>query len=278
MALIELNGVKYEYEVSGEIALKNIDFEIKDGEFISIIGANGSGKSTLAKLLNVLLIPSEGEVYINGLNTKQKENLWEIRQNVGMVFQNPDNQLVATMVEEDVAFGLENLGVPTETMHRRVDEVLEEVGMAQSRDQEPHNLSGGQKQRVAIASVLAMEPACLVLDEATSMLDPQGRADVMDAAGYLTQERGLTVICITHFMGEAAQADRIIALKEGEIVADGSPGEIFGGDLDLESIGLQAPGVTRLAENLRAGGLSVSSGITDDEELVGEICRLYSNR
>ncbi len=279
--LIDMRGVSFVYrkgEPEEVVAVRDVDMQIHRGEFVAVVGANGSGKSTLAKLTNALLLPTEGKVFVDGMQTDLREHLWDVRRTVGMVFQNPDNQLVSTTVEQEVAFGLENLGIPTEDMHRRVDKVLTEVGMADSRDQEPHNLSGGQKQRVAIASVLAMEPACLVLDEATSMLDPQGRADVMEAARFLTEDRGLTVVCITHFMDEAAEADRIVALKEGQIAADGSPEDIFGGGLDLESIGLQAPAVTRLAENLRADGLSLSAGMTDSEQLVGEICRLYLNR
>ncbi len=276
--LIDMRGVSYVYRQSESddvVALRDIDLAVEHGEFVAVVGANGSGKSTLAKLMNALLVPSEGSVRIDGMLTSDKKNLWDVRRTVGMVFQNPDNQLVSTTVEQEVAFGLENLGVPHEKMHQVVDDVLGEVGVAQMRKDEPHNLSGGQKQRVAIASVLAMEPTCLVLDEATSMLDPQSRSELMEAVKSLSTDRGLTVVCITHFMQEAAQADRIIAMSEGEVVADGQPHEIFGGEVDLEAIGLDTPPVTMLADNLRDKGIPMPEGIVAIEEFVGALCRYH---
>lgn len=276
--LVDMRGVSYSYRRADSeevVALRDIDLRIDRGEFVAVVGANGSGKSTLAKLMNALLLPTDGEVVISGMPTSDPDFRWEIRRTVGMVFQNPDNQLVSTTVEEEIAFGLENLGVRTELMHDIVYGMLTEVGMRDHLRSEPHNLSGGQKQRVAIAAVLAMRPDCLVLDEATSMLDPHGRQDVMATTRRLCRERGLAVVWISHFMEEAAQADRIVVLDEGRIVADGVPRQIFDGQVDLEAIGLDTPAVTRLAANLREHGYSIPVGITDVGELVNSICRLY---
>ncbi len=278
--LIEMRGVAYSYhrgDSDEEVpALRDIDLSIYPGEFVAVVGANGSGKSTLAKLMNALLLPTDGEVRVAGMLTADPQHTWEIRRTVGMVFQNPDNQLVSTTVEEEVAFGLENLGVPTEGMRAKVSDMLVEVNMDLLRRSEPHNLSGGQKQRVAIAAVLAMEPDCLVMDEATSMLDPGGRRDVITTTKRLCRARGLSVVWISHFMEEAAQADRILVLDRGAVVADGSPREIFAGDFDLESVGLDIPPVTKLASRLRDMGFDLPSGITHVDELVTCICRLHS--
>ncbi len=276
--LIEMRGVAYSYRRgdSGEVrALRDVDLSIYPGEFVAVVGANGSGKSTLAKLMNALLLPTEGAVRVAGMPTDDAEYRWEIRRTVGMVFQNPDNQLVSTTVEEEIAFGLENLGVPTEGMGAKVSAMLAEVDMERQRRSEPHNLSGGQKQRVAIAAVLAMEPDCLVMDEATSMLDPGGRRDVMMTTRRLCRARGLAVVWISHFMEEAAQADRILVLDEGHLVADGPPAQIFAGDFDLERVGLDIPPVTQLASRLREMGFQLPAGITEIDELVTCICRLH---
>ena len=271
MALIEIKGVDYQYSSSREVALKSIDLSIEAGEFVTIIGANGSGKSTLAKLLNVLLIPSQGKVYIDGLNTQTQSNIWDIRQKVGMVLQNPDNQLVASIVEEDVAFGLENLGVPTPEIRKRVDRSLEIVGMDGYQRHTPHKLSGGQKQRVAIAGVIAMEPACIVLDEPTAMLDPRGRKDVMETVKHLNNTEGITVIHITHFMEEAIDSDRILVMNDGKIVKSGSPELIFSDIEYLNRIDLDVPPVIELAETLREHDISLAPVLSIDE-LVDELC------
>ncbi len=276
--LVDMRGVSYSYrrgDTEEVVALRDIDLRIDRGEFVAVVGANGSGKSTLAKLMNALLLPTGGEVIISGMPTSDPELRWEIRRTVGMVFQNPDNQLVSTTVEDEVAFGLENLGVCSDAMHGIVHGMLAEVDMKDHLSSEPHNLSGGQKQRVAIAAVLAMKPDCLVLDEATSMLDPQGRRDVMLTTRRLCRERGLSVVWISHFMEEAAQADRIVILEDGRIAADGVPSQIFDGRVDLEAIGLDTPAVTRLAANLRGHGYAIPAGITDVGELVNSICQLY---
>ncbi len=279
LPLIELQNISYTYRRGdmGEIpALEAISLKVERGEFVAVVGSNGSGKSTLAKTMNALLLPTEGEVFVDGMRTLDAENLWDIRRMVGMVFQNPDNQLISTTVEEEIAFGLENLGIPTEEMKEIIDRVLGEVGMLEMRRFEPHNLSGGQKQRVAIAAVLAMQPACLVMDEATSMLDPEGRHDVLTTVRHLCREKGLSVVFITHFMEEAAQADRVIVLDQGRVYADATPREIFGTGIDLYSVGLDVPPITRLARALREDGFPVSLAITQVDELVNEIWQLYS--
>ncbi len=276
--LIDMRGVSYVYrrgEGAEVPALRNVDLRIYPGEFVAVVGANGSGKSTLAKLMNALLLPTSGEVLVAGLSTNEEDNRWDIRRAVGMVFQNPDNQLVSTTVEEEVAFGLENIGVPTDEMHRIVMEMLGEGGMEHHLRDEPHNLSGGQKQRVAIAAVLSMQPDCLVMDEGTSMLDPQGRIDVLDVTRRLCHQRGLAVVWISHFMEEAAEADRIIVLDEGEISADAAPRQLFTGEVELEEMGLDTPAVTQLAVEMRNRGFPLPAGITETDELVRAICQLY---
>ena len=254
-------------------ALSEVDLAIQPGEFVAIIGTNGSGKSTLAKHLNALLLPSEGRCLVAGLDTREAEQLWHIRQQVGMVFQNPDNQLVATLVEEDVAFGPENLGVPTAEIVSRVERALAQVGMSEYRQHAPHLLSGGQKQRVAIAGVLAMQPVCLVLDEPTAMLDPQGRQEVLQTVCDLHHHQGITVVYITHFMEEAVAADRVVVMDKGRIVANGKPEEIFCRVPRLKEMGLDVPVAAEVAWHLQQQGLlAVKTPIITDEALVKALC------
>ena len=271
MKLIEMNEVGYQYNDTEVWALRNINFSVTEGEFIAIIGANGSGKSTLAKLLNVLLQPTTGTVLINGRDTLKEGNINFIRQQMGMVFQNPDNQLVATMVEDDVAFGLENLGLPSAQIRKRVDRALQQVNMEGYQRQAPHQLSGGQKQRVAIAGIIAMQPACIILDEPTAMLDPRGRNRVLEVVQKLNREKNITVVYITHFMREACQADKVFVMSEGKIVRRGVPQEIFSEIEFLKEKGLNVPPVTKLAAELQKRGLSLS-GAMSVEELVKKIC------
>ena len=271
MSLIEVENVSYQYKNSGTWALKNVDFSVDKGEFVAIIGANGSGKSTLAKLFNSLLQPTEGKVFVNGLNTIAEENIQNIRQNIGMVFQNPDNQLVATLVEDDVAFGLENLGIPSAEIRKRVDQSLEMVGMDGYQRHAPHKLSGGQKQRVAIAGIIAMEPSCIVFDEPTAMLDPKGRSEVMEVVEYLNQKKDITIIYITHFMREASQADQVFVMSAGEIVRRGIPAQVFS-DVDyLKEIGLSVPPVIDLAAELKKRDVILDE-VLSIEDLVNELC------
>lgn len=238
-------------EKEPEYAVKGVSFNVKQGDFIAILGHNGSGKSTLAKLSNAILTPDKGEVLVNGISTADEERVMEIRQHVGMVFQNPDNQIVATIVEEDVAFGPENLGVPPLEIRERVDEALKAVGMYEYRGHEPHKLSGGQKQRVAIAGIIAMQPDCLVLDESTAMLDPHGRKEVMSTIRKLHDEFGMAVVYITHFMDEAVLADRVIVMENGEKILDGTPWEVFKNVDTLREVGLDVPQVAELAMELK---------------------------
>ncbi len=276
MALIEIKGVNFFYP-SGEDkeiqALKDISLTIEEGEFVVIIGHNGSGKSTLAKLLNGLLLPASGQVIVDGKDTANKQHYWSIRQQVGMVFQNPDNQLIATLVEEDVAFGPENLGVPTAEIVQRVEESLRQVDMFEYRRHAPHLLSGGQKQRVAIAGILAMRPRCLVLDEPTAMLDPRGRREVLETVRRLNRHENMTVVWITHHMAEAAQADRVLVMEEGAVVMEGKPREVFGKTKLLQSLDLDVPDITRLGQMLAEDGFAISRDVLTVEELVVELCR-----
>lgn len=253
-------------------ALRGVSLTIEQGEFVAIIGHNGSGKSTLAKHLNALLLPHAGSVTVDGLDTSKKENLWEIRQRVGMVFQNPDNQLIATTVEEDVAFGPENLGIEPAKIRERVDEALASVGMSQFKTRAPHLLSGGQKQRVAIAGVVAMRPNILVLDEPTAMLDPIGRKEVMDTVARLNKEEGLTVVHITHFMEEAVFAGRVVVMEDGQIVMTGKPREIFAQVEKLKSLRLDVPTMTELRDALARENLVLPSGILTVEEMAVALC------
>lgn len=257
-------------------ALKNVTTQIKKGEFTAIIGTNGSGKSTLARHLNALLLPTEGELIVEGMRTSDAGRVWDIRQKVGMVFQNPDNQLVAAVVEEDVAFGPENLGVPPEEIRERVDLALEKVGMTSYRKQAPSMLSGGQKQRVAIAGVLAMKPDCIVLDEPTAMLDPKGRKEVMDTIHELNKTEGITIVLITHFMEEAVTADHILVIDRGVLKMEGTPREIFSQADRVTEIGLDVPVPADLARRLRKKGMAVSERCMTDEELGEALCPFVS--
>ena len=257
-------------------ALKDVTAQIKKGEFTGIIGTNGSGKSTLARHLNALLIPTEGELIVEGMRTSDAGRVWDIRQKVGMVFQNPDNQLVAAVVEEDVAFGPENLGVPPEEIRERVDLALEKVGMTSYRKQAPSMLSGGQKQRVAIAGVLAMKPDCIVLDEPTAMLDPKGRKEVMDTIHELNKTEGITIVLITHFMEEAVTADHILVIDRGVLKMEGTPREIFSQADKVTEIGLDVPVPADLARRLRKKGMAVSEKCMTDEELGEALCPFVS--
>lgn len=275
--IIELENVSYLYDEENEPnkkALDGLSLNVRKGEFLGIIGHNGSGKSTLAKLLNGLLLPNEGEVRVLGMNTKDESSIIEIRRNVGMVFQNPDNQMVATIVEEDVAFGAENLGIEPGEIRRLVDESLKTVGMYEFKDKKPHQLSGGQKQRIAIAGVLAMRPNCIIFDESTAMLDPVGRNEVMETMLRLNKQDGVTIIFITHYMEELVNADRIVIMEKGNAVMEGSPREIFSDTDQLKTLRLNVPEIVELADGLRKGGLSLKEGILTAEELVNELCRL----
>ncbi len=273
MPQIELTNVSYSYRVGeGQTvrALRNVTFSVERGEFVALAGMNGSGKSTLAKLLNGLFIPSAGDVVIDGINTRDEERTFDVRRKAGMVFQNPDNQMVATIIEDDVAFGPENVGIPREEIIERVDWALEAVGMTEFRTRSASKLSGGQKQRVAIAGVLAMKPDIIIFDESTSMLDPEGRAEIMDVAKKLN-ESGITVITITHNMDEAAQADRIIVLKKGRLVLDGTPKEVFASP-EVEACGLALPPAAAMQRMLEERGFAFGSTVTDEDELVEGIC------
>lgn len=278
--LIEIRNLRHVYHAGtpdAVVALDGITLAIERGEFVAIVGGNGSGKSTLAKHFNALLQPTEGEVWVDGLDTRDRSKVWDIRQRVGMVFQNPDNQLVATVVEEDVAFGPENLGLPPDQIVWRVEEALRTVEMVEYRKHAPHLLSGGQKQRVAIAGILAMRPQCLVLDEATTMLDPQGQREVMDTVTRLNQE-GVTVIHITHAMEEVVQCHRIIALHGGRVALDGPPVEVFERVDELERIRLVLPPIPALAHHLRRDGLPVPAQILSAEQLADAVTRLARER
>lgn len=256
-------------------ALDEVDLDVKQGEFVAILGHNGSGKSTLAKHLNVLLTPGSGTLWVDGKDAQDADNLWDIRQNTGMVFQNPDNQIIASVVEEDVAFGPENIGVPTPEIWKRVEKSLKSVGMIQYREHSPNKLSGGQKQRIAIAGVMAMEPKCIVLDEPTAMLDPNGRREVLDAVEQLNREKGVTVILITHYMEEVIRADRVYVMDNGKVVMQGTPRAVFSQVEALQSYRLDVPQITLLAYELKKAGLPVPDGILTREELVEALCQLY---
>ncbi|MBR3382235.1 MAG: energy-coupling factor transporter ATPase [Clostridia bacterium] len=270
--MLSIENVSFTYE-SGASALEGVSLEIRDGEFLCIVGHNGSGKSTLAKMLNGLLLPTEGTVTLDGMDTSDDDKLLDIRRRVGIVFQNPDNQIVTTVVREDVAFGPENLGVPTEVMAVRVDEALRSVGMEQYADSAPHMLSGGQKQRIAIAGMLAMEPEVLVLDEATAMLDPLGRKDILSIVKKLHDEKGITVVMITQYMEEALYAERVVVMNGGKIEMEGSPREIFMRGGELRSIGLDVPAAVELRDMLKESGVADLGDAVDQEEIINGICR-----
>lgn len=264
--LIQFQHVSFEYASDEEgkppvPVLHGVDLSIQQGDFVAVLGHNGSGKSTLAKHINAILQPTDGIVYVEGIDTSNDEMMFEIRQRVGMVFQNPDNQLVATVVEEDVAFGLENLGIKPDEIRTRVDEALKDVGMYEFREHAPHQLSGGQKQRIAIAGIIAMKPKCIVLDEPTAMLDPQGRREVLKTIRRLNQEHNTTVVYITHFMDEAVSADRVVVIDNGKVLMDNAPHEVFRHVEELKAVGLDVPQVTELAYKLRKSGISVPDDI-----------------
>lgn len=274
--IIKVDNLIFEY-TSDETTYRAIDdfnLDIKKGEFVAIIGHNGSGKSTLSKNLNAILVPTSGDINIKGMNTKDEKYLWDIRQTAGMVFQNPDNQIVATIVEEDVAFGCENLGIAPQEIRLRVDEALKNVDMYDLRERQPHLLSGGQKQRVAIAGIIAMRPECIIFDEATAMLDPSGRQEVMNTIKRLNKEYNITVLHITHFMEEAVEADRVIVMEKGKLALEGTPREVFSNVTRLKEIGLDVPYMTELAHILKEDGLDIRDNILTVDEMVGELCQL----
>ena len=272
--LIIADNVSYAYDGAESQAVRGVSLSIAEGEFVAILGQNGSGKSTLAKLFNAIFLPTEGSVKVCGMDTADESRLFDIRQAVGMVFQNPDNQLVATVVEEDVAFGLENIGVPSGQIRPRVMEALQAVGMESLAQHAPHMLSGGQKQRVAVAGILAMRPRVLILDEATAMLDPAGRRDVFRTAMRLNREAGITVLWITHFMEEAAQADRLLIMHDGGIAMEGTPRALFCRVDRVRALGLDVPPMTALAHDLRAEGIHMPEDILTLDEMVNSICQL----
>lgn len=276
MAFIEIKNLVHRYEGRDESeppALKGVNISVAEGEFLAIVGTNGSGKSTLAKHLNAILLPTAGSVTVDGRNTADPAELWEIRKTVGMVFQNPDNQIIAAIVEDDVAFGPENLGVSPDEIRQRVRDALASVRMEKYRTFAPHLLSGGQKQRIAIAGALAMETRCLVLDEPTSMLDPVGRRSLMETVKRLHDEQGITVILITHFMEEAIEADRVIVLSKGQVVLEGTPREVYCREKEMKSLGLEVPLAAEVAARLRRNGLKLPEDILTDEELAVALCQ-----
>ena len=279
MEMVQAKELIYEYEKRDEEgnvigmsrAIDGVDLDVLPGQFVAILGHNGSGKSTLAKQINAILVPSGGTMWVDGRDTRDPDELWNVRQSAGMVFQNPDNQIIGTVVEEDVGFGPENLGVPTDEIWTRVDESLKAVGMIEYRSHSPNKLSGGQKQRVAIAGVIAMEPKCIVLDEPTAMLDPNGRKDVIRTVQELRKKKQVTVILITHYMEEVIDADRVYVMDHGRVVMDGTPREIFSRVEELKQYGMDVPQATMLAEELRKRGLDLPRGILHSEELVEHI-------
>ena len=282
---IKVENISYSYEEESPDSspvLRGLTLSIDKGEFVAVLGHNGSGKSTFAKLLNMILYPTEGKIYVNGNDITAEdlsdEEILELRKTVGMVFQNPDNQLVATIVEDDVAFGPENLGVPSAEIRERVDKVLESVGMTEYAKHEPHRLSGGQKQRIAIAGVLAMLPECIIFDESTAMLDPLGRKEVMSAIEKLNRENGITVIMITHYMDEAARADRVLVIDDGELLLDGTPREVFSKAALLASVGLETPQPTKLLYELKAEGFSLPDGCVGIDECVSALEGLWKDK
>ena len=272
------NYVKYDEEGREKETIRAVDgvsFEVQKGDFVAILGHNGSGKSTLAKHINALLTPSEGTLWVNGMDTSDEDRLWDVRQSAGMVFQNPDNQIIGSIVEEDVGFGPENMGVPTEEIWQRVEESLKAVNMLKYRHHSPNRLSGGQKQRVAIAGVVAMHPKCIVLDEPTAMLDPNGRKEVIRAVRALNQVEDITAILITHYMEEVIYADKVLVMDDGKVVMQGTPREIFSQVETLKAYRLDVPQATLLAWELKKAGLDLPDGILTREELVEALCRLY---
>jgi energy-coupling factor transport system ATP-binding protein len=274
-AELRLENLWFQYEGTDKPAVKNINLQIEKGSFTAILGHNGSGKSTLAKLLNGLYLPTEGKVFVDGMDTQDEQHTWDIRARAGVVFQNPDNQIVATVVKDDVAFGLENIGVPHEQMEERIEEALKTVDMLDFIDRAPHMLSGGQKQRVAIAGIMAMKPAALILDEVTSMLDPKGRKEVLETVRRLNKDRGITVVWITHFMEEAALSDRVVVMHHGEIRMDGTPKEVFSHGDDLRALRLDVPPMALLAQELNSRGLNLPSDILSLDEMEREVTKKW---
>ena len=282
MGMIRAEKLVFEYDkrdedgnvIGSRRAIDGVDIDIPQGSFVAVLGHNGSGKSTLAKHMNAILVPTDGTMWVDGKDTKDMEKLWEIRQSAGMVFQNPDNQIIGTVVEEDVGFGPENLGVPTKEIWKRVEDSLRAVGMLDRRKHSPNKLSGGQKQRVAIAGVIAMEPKCIVLDEPTAMLDPNGRKEVISAVEKLRREKNVTVILITHYMEEVVDADQVFVMDDGRIVMHGTPREIFSRVDELKKYRMDVPQVTMLADELIRRGVDLPKGILRREELVEALCRL----
>lgn len=282
MDMVQTEQLVFEYEkrdeegnvIGSSRAIDQVDIDVKEGQFIAILGHNGSGKSTFAKHINAILVPTEGTMWVNGRNTSDPDELWNVRQSAGMVFQNPDNQIIGTVVEEDVGFGPENLGVPTDEIWRRVEDSLKAVGMIEYRHHSPNKLSGGQKQRVAIAGVVAMEPKCIVLDEPTAMLDPVGRKEVLKTVQKLREQKKVAVILITHYMEEVVDADKIYVMDHGRVVMEGSPREVFSRVDELKSYRLDVPQATLLADELRKRGLKIPEGILKKEELVDALCQL----
>lgn len=282
MKIIQSENLIFEYrrydqeknETTKIRALDNISLEIEKGDFVAILGHNGSGKSTFAKHINVILKPTEGAVFVNGMDTRDESLIWNIRQNAGMVFQNPDNQIIATIVEEDIAFGPENLGIEPSEIRRRVDESLAMVKMSEFKKSTPGYLSGGQKQRIAIAGILAMRPSIIVLDEPTAMLDPIGRKEVINTIMRLNKEEGITIVLITHFMEEAVKANRVVVINEGQIAMDGTPKEIFRRENELKALGLDIPQVTELSHVLREKGLTIEDDIITIDEMAERLCQL----
>lgn len=279
--IISVEHLAYTYpgveDTPGVPVFADLNLTIEEGSFVAVLGTNGCGKSTLAKHFNAILLPSGGKVYVCGIDTANEDRLIAIRRNVGMVFQNPDNQIVATVVEEDVAFGLENNGVPPKEIRVRIDEALEAVGMTKYAKKAPHMLSGGQKQRVAIAGVLAMKPDVIILDESTAMLDPSGRREVMNTVHRLNEEEGISVVIITHYMSEAATADYMIVMDDGKIALSGTPREVFTKVDKVRALGLDVPPMTDLAHSLRQDGVDVRADVLTVDEMVEEVCRLSSN-
>ena len=276
--IIEARGVCFKYEGATALAVDHVTLDIAEGEFLAILGRNGSGKSTFAKLLNALLLPSEGSVKVNGITPTNDDDCYEVRKSCGMVFQNPDNQIVTTIVEEDCAFGLENLGTPPVEIRARVDDALHSVGMSEFALASPSMLSGGQKQRVAVAGVLAMRPKIIVFDESTAMLDPIGRRDVFALARRLNVEEGITIVWITHFMEEAAMADRLVIMDAGRVAMDGTPRDVFTQTEKVTALGLDVPEMMKLTHMLRQEGVALPDGIMMVNEMAVELCRLKSNR
>ena len=269
--MIKVGNLWFRYSQDSEWALQGINLEVKKGEFLCVLGSNGCGKSTLAKHFNSILVPEKGDVWVEDINTKDDDRLLDIRQKVGMVFQNPDNQIVATVVEEDVAFALENMGVPTQEIRTRIDEAMEAAGILKYKDRAPHNLSGGQKQRVAIAGIIAMRPDCIVLDEPTAMLDPNGRAKVIKTIKQLNRDYGITVVLITHYMDEAAQADRVVVMSKGKIEKIGTPREIFSQVAWVKSLALDVPQTSDLAYQLNQQGYNLSTEAISIEECAAQL-------